>query len=127
LWERRSGSDPAVIGKTIALDNTPYTVVGVMSAAFEFPKQSDFWAPLVLTNDHNASDQVLARLAPRVSLERAQSNWAVVSARLDMVHKVGEAMRLVYLKDAMVSDIRYGLFCLMGRVWIGPVGWLRDC
>jgi len=116
LWERRFGSDPAVIGKTIALDNTPYTVVGVMSAAFEFPKQSDFWAPLVLTNDHNASDQVLARLAPRVSLERAQSNWAVVSARLDMVHKVGEAMRLVYLKDAMVSDIRYGLFVLMGAV-----------
>src|SRR5256884_6480460 len=33
-----------------------------------------------------------------------------------MVHKVGEAMRLVYLKDAMVSDIRYGLFVLMGAV-----------
>jgi predicted permease len=117
LWETRFGSDPAVIGKTVALDNTPYTVVGVMSAAFEFPKQSDFWAPLVLTNDrHNASDQVVARLAPGGSLERAQSNWAVISARLDMVHKVGEAMRLVYLKDAMVSDVRYGLFVLMDAV-----------
>jgi putative ABC transport system permease protein len=116
LWERRFGSDPAVIGKAIALDNTPYTVVGVMSAGFEFPNQSDFWAPLVLTNDHNASNQVVARLAPGVSLERAQSDWAVISARVDMVHKVGEAMRLVYLKDAMVSHVRYGLFVLLGAV-----------
>src|SRR5438309_498010 len=36
--------------------------------------------------------------------------------RFEMVHKVGDAMRLVYLKDAMVSDIRYGLLVLMGAV-----------
>ncbi len=117
LWERHFGSDPGVIGKTITLDNTPYTVVGVLAAGFDFPNQAEFWSPLVLTSDcHNASNQVVARLSPKVTLERAQSDWAVISARVDMKHKIGEAMTLVFLKDAMVSHIRYGLLVLLAAV-----------
>ena len=117
LWERQFGSDPAEVGKTITLDNTPYTVLGVMAAGFEFPNQTEFWSPLALTNEcHNASNQVVARLSPGVTLERAQSDWAVISARVDMEHKVGESMRLVFLKDAMVSHVRYGLLVLLAAV-----------
>jgi putative ABC transport system permease protein len=117
LWERRFGSDPGTIGKTITLDDAPYTVVGVMAAGFDFPNQADFWSPLVLTNDcHNASDEVVARLSPGVTLERAQSDWDVISARVDMEHKIGEAMTLVFLKDAMVSHVRYGLLILLAAV-----------
>src|SRR5215469_5559505 len=35
LWQRRFGSDPAVIGKTIRLNRHPYTIVGVAPAAFQ--------------------------------------------------------------------------------------------
>src|SRR5262245_63792384 len=37
FWQRRFGGSPSIIGRTIQLDAQPYTVVGVMDAAFDFP------------------------------------------------------------------------------------------
>ena len=37
LWQSRFGSDPAIVGKPLTLNNQSYTVVGVMSASFQFP------------------------------------------------------------------------------------------
>lgn len=53
LWTRRFASSPEIVGKTIQLDGTPFTVFGVMPAQFEFPGQDDFWMPMVLTNDRS--------------------------------------------------------------------------
>ena len=39
LWQRRFGSNNAVIGKRITLDDESYTVVGVMPDSFRFPHQ----------------------------------------------------------------------------------------
>ena len=66
LWARRFASSPDIVGRTIQLDGTPFTVLGVMPAQFEFPGQGDFWTPMVLTNDRsNAMDQVIVRLKPK--------------------------------------------------------------
>ena len=46
LWQRRYGGDRGIVGQTIAANGTPYTVVGVMPAGFEFPhEQYQFWVP----------------------------------------------------------------------------------
>ena len=37
FWERHYGGSPGALGQTIQLDAQPYTVVGVMPAAFDFP------------------------------------------------------------------------------------------
>src|SRR5438046_1964510 len=50
LWERRFGSDPAVVGKSITLNGTSFAVVGVMPANLRFPKESSFCEPLVLSH-----------------------------------------------------------------------------
>src|SRR5215216_1323641 len=37
LWQRRFGSDPSAVGKSVTLDGRPNTIVGVMPADFRFP------------------------------------------------------------------------------------------
>ena len=52
LWRERFGSDPAVIGRTIEIDNRGFTVVGVMPAGFQFPIQGqpvDFWMTMAIS------------------------------------------------------------------------------
>ena len=41
LWQRRFGSDPAIVGKTIALGGEPFTVIGVMPPGFAFPRGAE--------------------------------------------------------------------------------------
>ena len=49
LWSRRYGSDPAIVGRTILIDNTPTEVVGVMPPSFRFPDDEvRLWLPLHL-------------------------------------------------------------------------------
>ena len=47
LWASVFGRDPTVLGRSIQLDGTPFTVIGVMPATFRFPSENiDLWAPL---------------------------------------------------------------------------------
>jgi MacB-like periplasmic core domain len=46
LWESRFGGDPAVVGRTVALDNKCYLVVGILPAGFGLLRRADLWMPL---------------------------------------------------------------------------------
>src|ERR1700721_1395598 len=45
LWQRRFGGRRDILGGKLKLDAELYTVVGVMPAGFEFPGQTQCWAP----------------------------------------------------------------------------------
>ncbi|HEV8631668.1 MAG TPA: ADOP family duplicated permease [Thermoanaerobaculia bacterium] len=46
-WRRRFGGDPGVAGRTITLDGTAYTVIGVAPNGFSFPRRDvEAWVPL---------------------------------------------------------------------------------
>jgi predicted permease len=45
FWRNRLGEDPNILGKTIALDRLPRTIVGVMPQGFDFPRGSQMWLP----------------------------------------------------------------------------------
>jgi putative ABC transport system permease protein len=61
LWKRRFGADPNVVGRNITIDETPHTVVGVMSRGFDYPVHSDLW---VLGRNRSAVPQSLIARAP---------------------------------------------------------------
>ena len=48
FWQSRLGGDPNVLGKTIALDRLPHTIIGVMPQGFDFPRGTQVWMPLRL-------------------------------------------------------------------------------
>jgi len=68
LWQRQFGGDPALVGRTLAVDGTPMTVIGVMPVDFRYPPGAELWTPVV----------------PMIPQEVANPavNWAVVVARM---------------------------------------------
>lgn len=118
LWRSRFGRDPSVAGRAIKLDGEFYTVIGVMPAGFGFPNEADVWTPLTLASEaHNATLQIVARLKPGVSLERARSEVALIGERHPA--KPGDwewHTTLVPLGRAVASEVRTPLFVLFAAV-----------
>jgi len=46
VWENRYGKDPAILGRSIRVNDVPTTVIGVMQNGLRFPIDSDMWIPL---------------------------------------------------------------------------------
>jgi predicted permease len=92
LWQARYGADPAILGKTIDLDERRYTIIGVMPARFRFTWDQEIpvFVPLALTPDELSEKgrstsrdlQAQARLQPGVSVEQAQAAMDKLAANL---------------------------------------------
>ncbi len=54
LWRNKFGADPAIVGKTVRLDDQNHLVIGVMPASFDFPLATELWTPLALTPAQSA-------------------------------------------------------------------------
>ncbi len=96
LWQTRYGADPAILGKTIDLDEKRYTIVGVMPARFRFTwdREMGVFVPLALTPEELSEKgratsrdlQTQARLQPNVSVEQAQAAMDTLAANLAAEH-----------------------------------------
>ncbi|MCH5377451.1 MAG: ABC transporter permease [Planctomycetes bacterium] len=85
LWESRFGTDPSVLGRTVELDGTVRTIVGVMPRGFDFPYHADAWLPFVADPSADRAEHVLesfGRLAPGVSLDLAAADAGGIAAQL---------------------------------------------
>ena len=86
LWVNVFAGDPALIGKTIRLNDTPYTLIGVLPENSPFDRQRvDVWIPLVLsaTGPRNYNYlTVVAKLRPGIRLEQAQAEMDALAARI---------------------------------------------
>ena len=85
IWTRRYAKDPGIIGKSVLLNATPHTVVGVMPERFKFPDNQQAWiamAPLHHTDSRNNRGMwTFARLNPGVTQEQAQSEVTALAGR----------------------------------------------
>jgi putative ABC transport system permease protein len=70
LWQRQFGGDPALVGRTLDVDGTAMTVIGVMPREFRYPVGADLWTPLVpvipeiVAKDNVGWATLVGRLAP---------------------------------------------------------------
>jgi putative ABC transport system permease protein len=86
-WVRRFGADPDIVGQSVRLGRTAYTIVGVMPEGFGFPTYHSFWIPWRLDAAAHGprsgpSINVSGRLAPGATLESAQAELTAISRRL---------------------------------------------
>jgi putative ABC transport system permease protein len=85
LW-KRLGSDPHIVGKTIPLDGTPYTVVGVLGPGVTDRLDQNLIAPLAFKPEQLNHDfhwlLAMGRIKPGVTLQQAQANMDAVTANI---------------------------------------------
>jgi predicted permease len=88
FWQTRFGSDPSVMGRSISINNRPFTVVGVAAEEFQGAMplvDPPVYAPLMMQRElipgfdliearGNNWLNVVARMAPGVTVERAREN-----------------------------------------------------
>lgn len=89
LWQRRFGSDPAILDRQLTLNGENYTVIGVMPAEFEFNSGDELWTPLGFTPELLAPNQrsneylwMIARLKPGVTLAQARAGMDSVASQI---------------------------------------------
>ena len=65
-WRTRLGADPEIIGKTVAINAVPHTIVGIAPAGFTGPefRRVDVWTPIKLAQRNSMNVQIAARLKP---------------------------------------------------------------
>ena len=123
LWQRMFAGRRDVLGSTVSLDGSIYTVIGVMPKSFVFAPfwstDAQVWAPLALANRLNdgQSLRIFARLAPGVTLERARADLGAVTATLE-ARDPGSNRNVVLtpLKEKVVGNIRTPLLTLLVAV-----------
>ncbi|MGH9792891.1 MAG: ABC transporter permease, partial [Candidatus Acidiferrales bacterium] len=84
LWQRRFGADPAIVGKTIRLNELQYTVVGVLPPDFRWGA-NDLFMPLMADRNQNRSDHrlsVYGRLKTGVTLPQAHAEMEAIAGQL---------------------------------------------
>jgi predicted permease len=119
-WTARFGGDPAVIGRTIRLNRTPFTIVGVAPHGFrgtELFYQPDIWVPMMmepqievgnpwLENRNTFNTWVAGRLKPGITAGAAEADLNGVAAQLAREYpRINEGMRVKLTKPGLAGDL----------------------
>ena len=109
LWRRRFAASSAVLGQTILVNGAPSTVIGVMPAAFQFPRRdTDVWSNLVLNSPTRYGPwfyRGVARLKPGVTLAQAQAETNHIGLRMMRENPSYKRLELpvLSLRDALLG------------------------
>lgn len=123
FWVRRFGADPAVVGRTLTLNDQPFTVIGVMPEGFRNPfGAQDIWRPVQLNPANPSRGQItlraFARLKDGVTLSQARAEMTTIGQAL--AQEVPEARQtsilVTPLHERVVGDTRAPLVALLGAV-----------
>ncbi len=91
FWQTQFGSDPAVVGRKIELDERQYTIIGVMPRGLVYPPVTDLylpWAPTPSQLKERADHEymVVGRLRSGVTPQQADAELHGIAARLQKAY-----------------------------------------
>ena len=106
LWQRRFGSDPAIIGKSIIVNDRARVVVGVLPPGFRFREFDELYTPLRWDEAPRSARNInaVALLRPGESIERARAELMGIAKRLEETYPEtnrGYGVRVVPIRDTL--------------------------
>jgi len=136
FWQVKFHGDPAVLGKTVRINDEPYTIIAVMPSGlpdwwFDRPPYGrvELWTPFVpyLTASEAARDEnyrgnrgfwAIGRLKPGVSVEQAQADLQRIANNLSAQYPLdrGVGVTISPLQEDRVGNLRPMVRLLMGAV-----------
>ena len=142
-WERRFGSDPAIIGQTVHFNGKPFTVIGVAPKGFigtEIAYAPEMFVPMMMAReiepgatwlDRRTSDNLfmVGRLKPGISEAQAQAELQTLTAQLaqEYPENAGRGVRLTK-PGLFLPEIRDSVFGFAGVLFaVGALVLLLAC
>ena len=137
LWVRRFGGSADLIGKTISINGSSFTLVGIAPPGIQTSSQDpELWIPLVLDGSDiirkpsalSAEEMkkrnrrflnVIGRLKPGADIKQSQVEMASIAARLEQQYPDTNAswsVNVISMRDYLVGDIRPVLLILFSSV-----------
>jgi putative ABC transport system permease protein len=133
LWQRRFGSDPGILGRSLVLNGVSHTVVGVLGPEFDggdAPASGwfmgcDVFLPISYFPNKNGLARgeteilVLGRLRPGVDKGQARTDMSLVARRLEQAYPdthAGRGVEIVPLHEQIVGSFKPALLVLLGAV-----------
>lgn len=142
LWSNKLGSDPNIVGKTLTLNATPFTVIGVaprgFKGTFTIGPSDTAWIPTSMYGQvlagfvkDNFLDRrflnmlTVARLKPGVTRVQAESELRNIAAALEKEYPKengGRSIAVSLLSDGAVGINQHDQFVVAGALMMGVVG-----
>src|SRR5213079_1173610 len=127
LWQHAFNRDSSVIGRSITLHDSNYTVIGVMPPQLTSPQDTDVWLSLMrrsnnpawMDRSHHPMIYVWGKLKPGVTVDQARTEMKGIAARLEKTYpdtNGGETAGVTPLLDNLVGKYRTNLGLLLGAV-----------
>ena len=118
-WQSRFAADPSIIGKTIRINRSPYTVLAVARAIFtaELLYWPEVWVPMMmqpqietgnpwLDNRNTWNTWVIGRLKPNVSSAQAETDLNAIAAGLARQYPAeDEGLQFRLAKPGLIGDL----------------------
>jgi putative ABC transport system permease protein len=123
FWKQQLGADSAAIGRTIALDEENYIVIGVMPPGFHFGDfaRDQLWPILQVFDIHQRppyNKMVIGRLKPGTSMSAASADATRIAAEVRHQYPLSgqNDVLAVPMKDFWVGKAAPALLTLLGAV-----------
>ena len=123
LWRSRYSADPAIVGKTISMNASQFTVAGVLPRGFGFPGDTDLWQRLTwdpaLHSRRAHFMEAVARMKPGTTVADAQRELDALTSRLSVEFAAsnrGWRSRAIPLHDEVVGYFSSALFVVLTAV-----------
>jgi len=124
-WDRYFGEDRGVVGRSVTLNGTVFTIIGVLPAGADYPSEGEVWLPLSLLDPETRSSRVwhsvrvLGRLRARIGLPEARADLQAISARLTAAYPATNrnvGVLLKPLREELLGTLRPAMLSLLGAV-----------